>query len=66
MTDQPRYTNSMCAVYARIIIDQIRSDDPDADTIERMAENVEQYCQTVATEPGETPPQLEPHLFDGE
>lgn len=66
MPDQPQYTNSMCSVYARVIIGQIRSDDPDAETIEEMARNIEQYCQTVPNQPGETPPALEPHLFDGE
>lgn len=56
----------MCAVYAEVIRDQIRSEQPDEETIEEMCSNIERYCQTVGFEPGEVPEHLEEHLFDGE
>lgn len=63
--DDPRI-DSMCAIYAQIIRDQIQSADPDVDTIVKMTEYIERYCQTVGFEPGETPEHLEEYLFSRE
>lgn len=66
MSESEQRSDSMCAVYAEIIRAQIRSENPDQETVEEMCENIERYCQTVGFAPGETPEHLEPHLFDGE
>lgn len=63
--DTPR-SDSMCAVYAEIIRDEVKSDDTDVETVVEMCSFIERYCQTVGFEPGETPEHLEEYLFDGE
>jgi len=63
--DEPR-TNSMCAIYAEIIRNEVTSGEPDVESVEKMCGFIERYCQTVGFGPGETPEHLEEHLFDGE
>lgn len=60
------HTDSMCGIYATVIRTEVLSDDPDEAKIVEMTEYIEQYCQTVGFEPGETPDHLEEYLFDGE
>lgn len=60
--DEP--TNSMCAIYAQLIEDQLRSADPDMDTVFELLGFIKHYCQTVGFEPGETPAHLEEHLIE--
>jgi hypothetical protein len=59
-------TNSMCRVYAELIESELRSDDPDMDTVFELLGYIKRYCQTVAFEPGETPEHLEEYLFERE
>lgn len=66
MSETGERSNSMCAVYAEIIREEVQSDNTDVRIVLEMCENVERYCQTVAFAPGETPEHLEPYLFDGE
>lgn len=56
--------NSMCATYATLIETQLRSDDPDMETVFELLGYIKRYCQTVSTEPGEVPEQLEEHLIE--
>jgi hypothetical protein len=60
------YTHSMCGVYAQLIRDEAKSDNPDTDAIVHLTQLIEKYCQTVAFEPGEVPEHLEDDLFTGE
>ena len=62
------HTNSMCSIYARLIRDEVLSENPDEEMIVELTEFIEQYCQTVGFQPGETPEHLEEggYLFDGE
>lgn len=57
-------TNSMCFVYAQLIETELRSDNPDMEQVFELLGYIKRYCQTVATPPGETPPQLEEHLIE--
>jgi hypothetical protein len=66
MADGDERTNSMCGIYAMVIKREILSESPDEETVLEMCEYIEQYCQTVGFEPGETPDHLEEYLFDGE
>lgn len=66
MSETPDVTNSMCAIYAKLIRDEVRSESTDESLVVELTEYIERYCQTVGFEPGETPEHLEEHLFDGE
>lgn len=56
--------NSLCAVYAMLAENQLRSGDPDMEVVFEQLDNIKQYCQTVSYPPGETPPHLEEHQFE--
>lgn len=58
-----KHINSMSFVYAQIIEDEIKKDDPDKETILKMCKYIKQYCQTVAYPKGETPEHLKEHLI---
>lgn len=58
--------NSMCAIYAMLIEDELKTDEPDMDQVFRLLGYIKRYCQTVGYEPGELPGHLEPHLFEAE
>lgn len=58
------HINSMAWVYAKIIEDEIKKDEPDKDKILEMCDHIKKYCQTVAYPKGETPEHLEEHLFE--
>lgn len=60
--DEP--VNSMCAIYAHLIETELRSRDPDMETVFELLGYIKRYCQTVAYAPGETPPHLEDHLIE--
>lgn len=56
--------NSLCAVYAMLIEEQLRSDDPDMDLVYEQLRNIKQYCSTMSFPPGETPEHLEDYLYE--
>lgn len=56
--------NSMCAILAILIEEQLRSDDPNMDSVFDNLQKIKENCATVATKPGETPDHLSEYLFD--
>jgi hypothetical protein len=57
-------TNSLCSIYAELIETELESDNPDYAEVYKLLGYIKRWCQTVSTPPGETPPQLEPHLYE--
>lgn len=67
MADSDGEANSLCAVYAELAENQLRSDDPDMSVVFDQLENIKQHCGVIPYAPGETPDHLEAHQFeDGE
>lgn len=63
MGDDER-VDSMCAIYADLIENELASPNPDDEKVASLLDNIRQYCTTVSFAPGETPEHLEPFTFD--
>jgi len=57
-------SNSLCAIFALLIEEQLQSGDPDMAVVQEQLDNIKQNCSLMPTAAGETPDHLEDHLFD--
>lgn len=58
--------NSLCAIYAILAENQLRSDDPDMGVVFEQLDNIKQFCGLLSYPAGETPPHLEEFQFESE
>lgn len=56
--------NSLCAIYAILIENQLQSNDPDMAVVYEQLDNIKQFCGLLSYPAGETPPHLEDYQFD--
>jgi hypothetical protein len=56
--------NSLCAVYAILIENQLRSDDPDMEVVFEQLDNIKRFCHTMSFPPGEAPEHLEEYQYE--
>jgi hypothetical protein len=56
-------SRSLCAVFALLIEEQLRSPDPDMDVVYEQLGNIKQNCSLMANAAGETPEHLEQYQF---
>lgn len=56
--------DSLCSIYSTIAQNELKTDNPDMDKVNRMLDYIQRYCKTTPHPPGETPEQLKPYLFE--
>ena len=66
MTDGDETSRSLCAVFAILAEEQLRSDDPDMGVVFSNLDRIKKHCSTMPTPAGETPEQLEEYQYEAE
>lgn len=64
--DDDEWVNSICAVYAHLIENELDSDDPDIETIREHLAVIKKHCIEASFPPGETPDHLEAYQYTAE
>ena len=58
-------TDSMCAVWADLIEQELSESEPDMRKVEEWLGYIRTYCQTVGYAPGDVPDHLEEYTYGG-
>lgn len=64
MTDDE--STSLCAIFAELAEEQLRSDDPDMEIVYNNLDRIKKHCSQMPTPAGETPDHLEQFQFEAE